>query len=141
MVQSAMDIIDESNEDAIGNLKDQNVPEKEAPIQGKKQPEGRNNNVDFESSGISDMRPNIGDKIEVYWPLDNEFYPSTGEEQLNDGKLSVACDDWDKEVLDFSTETRKHQMYNYRTNLKVESIEQEILKQMEAHFGNKQFMR
>lgn len=140
IVQSAIDNIDENNEKAIENLENQNGQDNTTINQETQQPETQQpepeySNSDFENISNSDMIPNVGDKVEVYWPLDNTYYPGTIESEQEDGKLSVAYDDGDMEILNFSTETWKYQINNNNSSLKVKSIEQDVLKKWKSILG------
>lgn len=98
LVQSALDTIEENSTDAIEHLTDQNDTNQIVSIEVQHSQGGSSSNVDFENSGISDIIPHVGDKIEVYWPLENKYYPGTVEAKQDDGKLSVAYDDGDMET-------------------------------------------
>ena len=48
----------------------------------------------------------VVDKIEVYWPLDDKFYPvSISEYKENTGKQKIAYDDGQTENLNMKNET------------------------------------
>lgn len=55
-------------------------------------------------SSQTSLKPNTRDKVEVYWPLDNEYYPGIITEE-QDKNQTVVNDDGGIETLNFCNET------------------------------------
>ena len=49
-----------------------------------------------------DGAPVPGSRIEVYWPLDQQFYASTVRRKKAGGKTRVVYDDGDEEMVDLN---------------------------------------
>ena len=47
--------------------------------------------------------PDVGDKVDFYWPLDSQYYPGVVAE-TQDGHHTVVYDDGDLEIVDFNKE-------------------------------------
>lgn len=91
------------------------------------------NNEDFSNSGEI-MVPGKGDKIEVYWPLEDQYYADTVG-QIEDGKHTINHTDGDVEQLDIPEEIWKYlentEVTAHNSNLKIVSNEQEVLSLMQ----------
>ncbi len=48
--------------------------------------------------------PHIGDRVEVFWPDNDKFYPGTISSRTDDCKFQVANADGDRKNLDFNIE-------------------------------------
>jgi len=87
--------------------------------------------------------PSIGEKIEVYWPLEAQFYPGTVN-SIEDDKVVVHYDDGDTETLEMEKENWRypHITSNRASldNFEMKSSEAEVLKQYHRVFGYKDFM-
>lgn len=90
--------------------------------------------------------PAVGDSIEVFWPLDNQYYNGTVENISDNNVFTINYDDGEvenipdmsKENWRFSSSAMLHEIS--ATNLVV-SNESEILNQLLDFFGNKPFLR
>ena len=62
---------------------------------------------DFDPPDSSEIA--VGDRIEVYWPMDTKFYSGTiSSSKCGNGKHKVTYDDGDVEILDLSKERWSH---------------------------------
>lgn len=89
--------------------------------------------------------PKIGDKIEVFWPLDNEYFPGVIAEEQN-GSQTVVYDDGGIETLDFGRETWCYAssaklLSICASSIKLNSDAPMVLSSMFNFFGNKPFLR
>lgn len=90
-------------------------------------------------------QPEVGDKIEIYWPLDNAFYPGSVVGKQDNHK-TVVYDDGGIEKLDFTNETWRFEstavLSAYSSSsFKVQSVMQDVLNDMLNYFGDKLFLR
>ena len=91
------------------------------------------------------VSPSIGDRIDVFWPLDNAFYPGVVTD-IDNGHHQIQYDDGDKETLEISNETWRFSDHDYSVQnavacaVELFSSEQSDLKPMFEHFGNKPFL-
>ena len=138
MVQEGLDALGELHIEAHGITTEQNMPSS---------PEHSTaNDADF-SSDTAQIEPCVGDKISVFWPLDQEYYPGIVESEENDGRINVKYDDGDTECLDITKEVWKFNdsltssSSSFSNMLQVTSTENSVLSSMLEHFGNKPFMR
>ncbi len=99
--------------------------------------------AEFTDDNVGNV-PNVGDDIEVYWPLGDTFYPGNVESEEG-GKFHIQYDDGSTEDLDMRNEVWNYHITSTATasvgNLKLRSNENEVLNSMFVHFGNKQFMK
>ena len=80
----------------------------------------------------------IGDKIEVYWPLDDQYYPGSVSEYAEDtGKHRIAYDDVQVENLKVDEENWRILTTNHVTILEIASIHKEALNQYFKTFAHK----
>ena len=102
--------------------------------------------VDF-SINFSNVVPNVGDRVSVFWPLEDRFFIGTVHSEADDGRLNIHYDDRDKECLDMTTEK-----WNFTNavsasssvlslGLHLTSTESEVLSSMVEKFGNKPFLK
>ena len=87
--------------------------------------------------------PAVGDRPEVFWRIDNQFYPGVVQ-SVEHNKHVISYDDGDKEELVLSDETwRALPALNSSIipGKKLKSNEQTVLAQMLDTFGNKSFLR
>lgn len=89
----------------------------------------------------------VGEGIEVYWPMDNAFYPGNVS-SIEDGISTISYDHGDVEFLNMSEESWKYQANDNITVptanasiLELNSSKQETLAQISNFFGNMQFIR
>ena len=81
----------------------------------------------------------------MFWPLDNAYYPGVVK-TVSDGMHHVAYDDGDTETLNISSETWRftdrdsHAKNAVASLVELSSAEQNDLKDLLEHFGNKSFL-
>lgn len=98
-----------------------------------------------ERSAPSSLIPAVGDKVEVFWPQDHQYYHGfVAEEQ--DGMKTVVYDDGGIESLNFENETwRFASSANIRSivasSLTLLTDTTDTLAAMFSHFGNKPFLK
>lgn len=87
--------------------------------------------------------PEVGDRIDVFWPLDNQYYSGIVSSYDDDGKATINYDDSEIETLDMSKETWKLSAASSALSMKIDSntLEQQVLKLYQSLFQNKTFMR
>lgn len=137
IVSDALDALDNEIEHEIDN----NIVIKDDWVNM----ESTNTVEDFDFTiNEDDMVPTIGDNVEIYWPLDEQYYPGVIG-NINDGKYTVNYDDGEVEILDIQEEIWKYQEGTDHSinsnNLRITSNEQEILRSMQTAFGNKSFLK
>lgn len=88
----------------------------------------------------------MGERIEVFWPLYNSFYPGTVS-SITGGKHSIDYDDGDTECVDMANDEvwrfcNEHSTVQAATGsiVEIQSSEQADLVIMLDHFGNKPFL-
>lgn len=93
---------------------------------------------------------NIGDRVEILWPEDENFYTGTvASYSTDENKFTINYDDGDKETINMTNETWKFENSDVivgnavertpRTDLK--STEKEATQQYFHHFKEKPFLR
>lgn len=85
-----------------------------------------------------------GDKVSVYWPLDEQRYTGTNESVLEDGSVIVQYDDGDIETLDLSREDWKPSSSTVQANTAtpiVINIAPGELRKMLHHLDKKLFLK
>lgn len=85
--------------------------------------------------------PSTGDKIEMYWPLDNTSYPGLTAEEQNSSQ-TVVYDDGSIETLDLQNETWRYAssaklLSIAASSIRLESNVPQVLNKMLAYFGSK----
>lgn len=60
--------------------------------------------ADF-SCDADNISPGVGERVSIYWPDDDQYYPGMVHSAAGDGRLNVHYDDGEKECLDMNTET------------------------------------
>lgn len=85
--------------------------------------------------------PRSGDRIEVYWPTDNQFYPGTVN-SASDGKHTVNYDDCDIENLTMTNDTGQYASSAvvrplYYSTPNFTSTMTSLLSDMKDFFGNR----
>lgn len=123
---------DKNTSDAMDNSSKINEGEDEAPSNF-----GENDNA---------VLPDVGDSIEVFWPIDNQYYIGTVAEISDENVYTVHYDDSDIEHLpDMSKENWRFSssamLQAMSASTSVTSTEEETLNKMLDHFGNKPFLR
>ncbi len=84
---------------------------------------------------------NVGDKIEVYWPDDDKYYPGTVLSYCEQsGKHSIHYHDGDKETLDIGNELWRALKANPATIADLFSTNKEALETYFKLFAHKEFM-
>lgn len=88
--------------------------------------------------------PSVGDRVEIFWPLDNMHYPGHVSHITDTGQHVINYVDYDVETLTISDETWRYQssldaaLGNFSA---LPSNEKQILKNIMDSFGNKPFVR
>ena len=145
-VQEGIDILDDYLEDLKQG--DSNY-ETESAIasEGITEDTNSSHNDDFSTDDLHGL-PSVGDKISVFWPLYDTYYDGTvGAQQEENGNLTINYEDGETECLNMTEEEWKYtntinaSSSNITTNLEVTCTEQEVLKNMVEHFGNKSFLK
>ena len=91
------------------------------------------------------MELSVGDRVSVFWPDDNEYYPGVVQSANEDGLLNVHYDDGNSECLDMTKETWKllraasANTKTVPTLTEITSSEGNVLSTMVEHFGNTSF--
>ena len=83
----------------------------------------------------------VGDKIEVFWPLDDQYYP--GKIELYDrksGKYGVTYGDGDTEKLDNAKEVYRPLLSNQVSISNISDIQTEVLEAYFKMFSQKDFL-
>lgn len=91
------------------------------------------------------LEPDVGDRIEVFWPLDHTFYPGVVAEEQNNNK-TIVYGDGGIETLKVSYETWRFASSATlcAQSVSLVSLKSEIhsvLTKMLEHFGNRSFLR
>jgi len=85
--------------------------------------------------------PNVGDRIEVLWPLEGEYFPGKIMKYNEDsGTHHVKYDDNDEETLNLSTETWKAIETNQVSLKELKSLSAEATEKYFNNFGYKTFL-
>ena len=98
---------------------------------------------DFDHDGEPVSSPSVGDRVEVYWPVDDMYYPGVVGEITTDGNHVVNYDDGDSETLELTNEQWRHAnalSANVTQFNHLESEQPEILRKLMETFGNKPFL-
>ena len=91
--------------------------------------------------------PGVGDRISVFWPLENQSFDSTVHSEAEEGRLNIHYDDGDEECLDISQEKWKFANALAASSsalpeqLCVTSKGGDVLSSVVDHFGNKPFLK
>ena len=91
--------------------------------------------------------PGVGDRISVFWPLEDQSFKGTVHSEAEDGRLNIHNDDGNEECLDISQEKWKFadalaaSSSAFSESLCVTSKEADVLTSMVDHFGNKPFLK
>lgn len=140
-VQEGIDTLDELlHEKAAGIMEIDSTRDIESSIETEE-----SNDADF-SAEPSKSEPECGDRISVFWPLDDQFYDGTVHSANEDGRFEVHYDDGESECLDLTKEQWKFasalpaSTVTVSNGLQVTSIESSVLSSMLRHFGNKPFL-
>ncbi len=120
--------------------------------------EAQAKNADNISSGANDdqssghtltneemPQPKEGDRIQVFWPLDNRYYTGTVSKIGRLGKVNVTYDDGEKETLKLENETWKYDSNdascsNANIMPRLQSNTKEVLQQIMRDLGNRSFL-
>lgn len=97
------------------------------------------------ASAEPELKPSTCDKIEVYWPPDNEYYPGVTAEEQN-GDQTIVYDDGSIKTLDFSSQTwcfasSATLLSIYASSIRLESNTPQILAVKLQYFENEPFLR
>ena len=88
----------------------------------------------------------LGDRLRVYWPMDDKYYPGQINTIYNNGEVDVLYDDGDVERLNLDNEAWEFTGESYfmpassAELMEVTDKEPEVLREMMNHFGNKAFL-
>lgn len=99
------------------------------------------------SGANNQPKPGTGDRISVYWPLDDQYYSGTVNSIDPNGSHVIHYDDDEIETLNLSNESWKFVSTNSVVasttafNRVLESNEQEVLGDIFESFGNRSFLR
>lgn len=168
LIQAAVDVVDETLDDFLlaegekgsdGDDGDEHeVVDEENNATDHEEPsaDGEDETVDIDDpvvSGdddddISDFSspqhtPSIGDRIEVYWPLDDKFYPGEVRKITRGGKYTVVYDDNEKEKIDIDKERWRFAAPLTAASsipMTLKSSEQELLQSMMKVLGQRPFL-
>lgn len=110
-------------------------------IDAPKDGEGVNNDA---AVAVND-EPDVEDSVDVYWPLDNAYYPYMIAEEQDNHKTVVYHDGW-IETLDFTNETWRCAYSATIYAISASSLmlcrkSNQVLDTIFGHYGNKQFLR
>lgn len=137
-VVESIDLISDSIDDFVSCLDDKNSQLDEV---GESTNDGK---VPDDEHAADDrfVLPSVGNRLEVFWPIDQSFYPGTVSAVDADGH-HISYDDGDEEVLKLNDEVwRVLPAKNASFPLtQLDSTEQDVLKDLFETFGNKSFMR
>ena len=91
------------------------------------------------------VQPQVGDAIEVFWPMDSQYYPGSVTEISDSGYHTVTYDDGDTEALLINEENWRFantlQSSTVTSLPMLESNEQTSVGRIFDFFGNKPFLR
>lgn len=102
--------------------------------------------VSVEIPQADTIGPSVGDRVEIFWTMDNMYYPGTVSQITESGEHVINYDDDDVETLTLSNETWRFKPSQSSLNAALgnfctlPSDEQRILKEIMDVFGNKPFM-
>ena len=97
--------------------------------------------------------PTRGDRVQIFWPLDDTYYGGTIKSMHQNGEVTVLYDDGMKERLEMGNEVWKYDNLattantgiikeaQENTETKVEDMEPHELNRMFQFFGNKPFLK
>lgn len=99
---------------------------------------------DDEFDDVNLRTPAPGDRVEIYWPLDDRYYAGQVRDILNDGRHFIVYDDDDDEKLFLESETWRFEHAASANQIELikslESNEQEVLNSLLDAFGMKPFL-
>ncbi len=138
MVQESIDILDNIVQEAVDDLPaDQSAPSSnDEPFD----PDCALDDIAYNVPVLSDesrcIFPTVGEKIEVFWPDDDKYYPGTVVTNNEDtNTYQVDYDDGDQEVLNLRNEIWRSQATGISSNeiqlapgAKLTSIERDAIK-------------
>lgn len=90
-------------------------------------------------------KPTVGDKVDVYWPLDNLYYLGIVAEEQN-GSQTAVYDDGGIETLNFQNETWHYSfsaklLSIHAGSFRLESNASTLIDEMLNYFSNRPFIR
>ena len=138
MIQESIDQLDMNLVDCIDNSEQPQTAENA---------DSRNENDQIgDFNGTNDETlPISGDRISIFWPIDNRYYTGTVQSVESDGIRVVHYDDDDVEKLNLSTENWKYDATVSASTSgfsnTLQSNEQEVLSDMLSALGNRSFLR
>lgn len=140
-VQDGIDTLDE-----LLHEKTSEITEIDATGNGESNDETQEPVDDDFSTENAKSEPVIGDRISVFWPLDDQFYDGTVQSADDNGRFEIHYDDGDTENLELTNEHWKFASVlpastgRVADKLEVTSTESSVLSSMLENFGNKAFL-
>lgn len=112
---------------------------------GSYSPPTSNRESDCDFSPAQPTRPNTGDRVEVFWPDDNQYYSDSESDVQDDGKCLITYDDDDTETLNMDHETWRFEQSSLQaSSLQIQKVlksnEQEVIRSMTDSLGQRPFM-
>lgn len=98
-------------------------------------PDYRTNN----SFSDSPVVPKVGDRIEIFWPIDNAFYPGQIQ-SLQNGQHCIHYDDGDTEAMNMTSEAWRFLSASTQPPPLLRSQSHDVLSSMLNYSGNRTFM-
>jgi len=135
-IQEAIDSVNMTLDIALDNMNDGNQSSSEQPFSAPSETE--------EDSGpFMSLLPSIGDNLEIYWPLEKQYYPGTVVSiDADTEKFNIDYDDGDKETLDLTNQVWRYQGSEalHGNIAELRSNETEDLQKYYDFFAHKEFM-
>lgn len=135
-IQEAIDNVDISLDRALDDMNDTSIADGKHDIPDTSE-------ITEEVGPFISPLPSIGDKLEIYWPLENQYYPGhvasiDGETQM----FNINYDDGDQETVNLSDEVWRFQGPDavHGNIAELQSNEVEDLQKYYSFFGHKEFM-
>lgn len=96
-------------------------------------------------SGEPAMRPNMGERVEAYWPLDDVYYASEKTAINEEGRCVILYDDNEQETFNMSNESWRHEKSSLNASAfeivkTLDSNEQDLARAMMEQLGQKPFL-
>lgn len=107
LAQTVQDGIDELDE-LLCELRIQSADHTESATSSLDQSNRANetNTIDADfTTNEPNAAPTIGDRVSVFWPEDDIYYPGVIDSEAEDGRLNVTHDDGEQECVDMSKES------------------------------------
>lgn len=141
IVQSAIDELDSYIDELVNVSSSTDTP---SSSQEKNLQDGSDVDVcDF--SGEKPMRPSEGDRVEIFWPLDDTYYPGKVTSIEDDGRCTIEYDDEVRETLNMVDEVWRFEQQSVNASTlgvikTLTSNEQEVLSSMMEQLGQRPFL-